>query len=473
MEMTELPPSVLRHPRISVSSTNADDPAFIVHAGTGYDGVVGFGKGGINCTGALLAGDGRHILTAAHCFNNNDNTANLNPNPAEYTVFFDLPTGRFPIAVEAIFVHPNWTADAVLNNDVAILKLVQTAPDAADRYELYLTADEVGKTIIRVGYGDSGTGLRGQNENDPTATKRIGQNRYDALTEIFNSSQNAVNTIPGTQLAYDFDSGQPANDAFGREFGLQDLGVAQEVGSSNGDSGGPSLIDGKIAGIVSNGFSPTTPGIDFDGVDGNVSYGEYSVDTRVFAFARYIAQTLAQSRQGDDTVWGTNRTDLLFGNRGIDTIWGLGGNDIALGGRDGDVISGGDGNDGLAGNLGNDAINGELGDDTLFGGQDSDTLSGGLGNDVLSGDLGNDLLVGGEGSDRFEFREIDGVDMIADFTDGQDVIGLKAGLTFAQLAIAQVANDTVVTAAGGLSMTLQGIDRSAIGETDFMAIAMI
>jgi Trypsin/RTX calcium-binding nonapeptide repeat (4 copies) len=469
--MTELHPSVQRYPRIAVSSSNADDPAFIVQSGTGYDGVVGFGKGAINCTGALLAGDGRHILTAAHCFNNDDETANLNPNPAEYTVFFDLPTGRVPIAVEAIFVHPNWTSDQVLNNDVAILKLVQTAPEAADRYELYPTPDEVGKTIVRVGYGSSGTGFQGQNENDSTSIKRMGQNRYDALTEIFNSAQNLLNVIPGTQLAYDFDNGQPANDAFGREFGLNDLGVPQEVGSSSGDSGGPSLIDGKIAGIVSNGFSPTTPGIDFDGVEGNVSFGEYSVDTRTFAYAGYIAQTLAESRSGDDTVLGTNRNDLLLGNRGNDAISGLGGDDIVLGGRDHDALSGGDGNDGLGGNLGNDAVNGENGNDTLFGGQESDTLTGGAGNDVLSGDLGNDVLTGGEGGDRFDFRAIDGVDLITDFTDGQDLMGLKAGLTFAQLAIAPVGNDTVLTALGGLSITLQGVNFSAIGEADFITIS--
>ncbi|MGB7274658.1 MAG: trypsin-like serine protease [Geitlerinemataceae cyanobacterium] len=468
--MTQLLPSSQHHPRVAVSSTNADDPAFIVHSGTGYDGVVGLGRGGINCTGALLAGDGRHILTAAHCFNHDDETANLNPNPAEYTVFFDLPTGRVPVAVEAIFVHPNWTFDAVLNNDVAILKLAQTAPEAADRYELYPTPDEMGKTIVRVGYGVSGTGFQGQNENDFAGIKRIGRNRYDALTEIFNSPQSPVNVIGGAQWAYDFDSGQPANDAFGREFGIVDLGVPQEVGASSGDSGSPSFIDGKIAGVVSNGFSPLTPGIDFDGVDGNVSFGEYSVDTRTFFHAGYIAQTLAESRSGDDRILGTNRNDLLFGNRGNDTIFGLGGDDIALGGGDRDVISGGDGNDGLGGNTGSDIVNGEAGNDTIFGGQDDDTLTGGVGNDVLSGDLGNDLLTGGEGSDRFDVRATDGIDIITDFTDGQDLIGLKAGLIFAELSIAQVGNDTVLTSVRGLSITLQWVNISAIGETDFIIV---
>jgi Ca2+-binding RTX toxin-like protein len=418
----------------------------------------------------VLLDSGRHILTAAHCFNNDDETVNLKPNPAEYTVFFDLPTGQISVAVEAIFVHPNWTSDKVLNNDIAIIKLASTAPEAADRYELYPTPDEVGKTIVRVGYGSSGTGFQGQNENDLTSIKRIGQNRYDALTEIFNSPVFAVNVIPGTQLAYDFDNGQPANDAFGQEFGLNDLGVPREVGASSGDSGGPSFIDGKIAGVVSNGFSPTTPDIDFDGVDGNVSFGEYSVDTRVLAYAGYIAQTLSASRSGDDTILGTNRNDLLLGNRGNDRIEGLGADDIALGGRDSDVIFGGDGNDGLGGNIGSDVVQGENGNDTLFGGQDSDTLTGGTGNDLLSGDLGNDVFTGGEGGDRFDFQTIDGIDIITDFTDGQDLIGLKGGLTLAQLAIVQIGNDTVMTTASGLSISLQGVNIAAISSADFTGV---
>ncbi|MGB6169588.1 MAG: hypothetical protein WBF52_18550, partial [Geitlerinemataceae cyanobacterium] len=63
-----------------------------------------------------------------------------------------------------------------------------------------------------------------------------------------------------------------------------------------------------------------------------------------------------------------------------------------------------------------------------------------------------------------------GIDIITDFTDGQDLIGLKAGLIFAELSIAQVGNDTVLTSVRGLSITLQWVNISAIGETDFIIV---
>ncbi|RMG06416.1 MAG: calcium-binding protein, partial [Cyanobacteria bacterium J055] len=102
--------------------------------------------------------------------------------------------------------------------------------------------------------------------------------------------------------------------------------------------------------------------------------------------------------------------------------------------------------------------------------QENDVLHGGAGEDILSGDLGNDVLTGGDGGDRFDFRAIDGADIITDFTDGQDLLGLKEGLTFEQLAIVQVGSDTVVTAAGGLSITLQGVNFVTIDRSDFIVI---
>mgnify|MGYP001105368137 CR=1 FL=1 len=423
-------------PRISVPTNNPDDPAYIVQPGTGLDGVVGFGTlGEIDCTGALLW-TGRHILTAAHCFNMDDETANPNPNPSDYTVFFDLPTGRVGVPVARIFQHPNWTSDEASNNDIAIIELAQTAPEAADRYEIYTAFDEVSQPILRVGYGTKGTGNAGELPDD-NATRRFGLNRYEGLGEIFNVETD-FNILPGTQLVYDFDNGLPQNDALGVEFGLVDLGFgSQEVGSSQGDSGGPSFIGNKIAGIVSYG---TSSNADINS-NNDTSFGELFADTRVSAYAGYIAETIALSNSGDDLVLGTNRNDNLNGNRGNDTIDGLGGNDILLGGRDNDTISGGDGDDGIGGNIGNDRIDGGSGNDILLGGKDNDLLIGNLGNDVLSGDFGQDILIGNEGGDTFILRTDTAVvdpgqaDIIADFNAIEDAIGLTAGLTEANLSL--------------------------------------
>jgi hypothetical protein len=79
------------------------------------------------------------------------------------------------------------------------------------------------------------------------------------------------------------------------------------------------------------------------------------------------------------------------------------------------------------------------------------------------------LLTGGVGGDRFDFRLGDGINIITDFTDLQDIIGLQGGLTFEQLTISQVGNDTQITA-GELSITLKGISSSTIGAADFALV---
>jgi Ca2+-binding RTX toxin-like protein len=183
--------------------------------------------------------------------------------------------------------------------------------------------------------------------------------------------------------------------------------------------------------------------------------------------------------EGDDSIFGNQGSDYLDGGKGNDAIFGGEGNDLASSGQGNDHIQGNLGNDMLIGNAdndtlygnaGNDVLEGNDGNDFLFGGQDADTLTGGSGTDVISGDRGNDLLTGGSGGDRFDFSVNDGADIIADFTDGQDIIGLKGGLTFNQLVVTQVGNNTQISAGNQLSITLQGVSSSAIGATDFALV---
>ncbi|NEQ73583.1 MAG: trypsin-like serine protease [Okeania sp. SIO2D1] len=79
---------------VAVSSNDPNDTRFIAPSDQ-FTGVVEFENTvtGETCTGSLLAGDGFHILTAAHCFNNQDDSANLNPNPNDYIVSFELVDG--------------------------------------------------------------------------------------------------------------------------------------------------------------------------------------------------------------------------------------------------------------------------------------------------------------------------------------------------------------------------------------------
>lgn len=71
---------------------------------------------------------------------------------------------------------------------------------------------------------------------------------------------------------------------------------------------------------------------------------------------------------------------------GTTEIDGLEGNDTLFGSNDSDVIRGGDGHD---------VILGYAGSDRVFGGKGRDLLIGGLGTDTLYGDNGEDILIGG------------------------------------------------------------------------------
>lgn len=157
-----------------------------------------------------------------------------------------------------------------------------------------------------------------------------------------------------------------------------------------------------------------------------------------------------------------------------------------LGDDTGETIPGTAEDDIIAGLAGNDTLSGLAGDDQLFGGAGDDILDGGADNDFLTGDSGSDTLTGGTGADVFIYAEGDGgatvalADLITDFVDGTDVIGLRDGLTFADLTIDQSADvvgdvtfDTVisVTATSEILTVLDGIDGGVTIDTnDFIIV---
>ena len=159
---------------------------------------------------------------------------------------------------------------------------------------------------------------------------------------------------------------------------------------------------------------------------------------------------------GNDSLWGDAGDDLLWGNAGNDNLWGNGGDDSLWGDDGNDRLSGGSGNDGLQGgdgddtlwggasddlllgdagadflqgDAGNDRLWGNDGDDELWGGDGNDFLDGNAGDDELRGGAGDDDLWGGAGDDVFRFNFDHGDDIIADFTDGEDLIDLSVFVT--------------------------------------------
>jgi len=175
---------------------------------------------------------------------------------------------------------------------------------------------------------------------------------------------------------------------------------------------------------------------------------------------------------GADEIWGWVNDDTAFGGDGDDQMDGGGGGDWFHGGAGDDYVVGesfsfGSGwNDHLFGDDGADLLFGFDGDDVLDGGDDSDIMLGYGGNDSYNGGAGGDffqVLTGGYGG---------GIDVIADFVDGEDKILMAYdGLTAPDMSdvesIEQDGLDTLITFTDAGTMRLVGVDAALIDANDF------
>jgi len=282
----------------------ADSPDNHVTPSDEYTGVVYiyalFSDGNVYVGSGSLLSSGMHILTAGHVVFDFIGS----PIPAQnILVQFETENGFEMYQVTQNYVHPSYTGNYTSEVDLAVLTLERLAPEKAERYDLYRGSDELGTVVNLVGYGSSGTGWTG-NVLGP-GTRRSGYNRFEALGTIFDSTYN-----PNT-LVWDFDSGLPQNDAFGYYFGMHNLGLGAALESSiaGGDSGGPSFIDGRIAGVHSYG-GPMFPNSPVDAVLGvNGSFGEFAVDVRVSAYTDWIDSIMVTGAAGT-SEYLVNQTEL-------------------------------------------------------------------------------------------------------------------------------------------------------------------
>jgi Trypsin len=262
-------------------------------------------------TGELLA-TGRDILTAAHIVT--DDAGNLVTGNIQ--IIFEQPQKfTYTVPNTAITLAPGWTGMAQMGNDLAIIALPSPAPATAARYSLYTATDEVTQNFVIDGFGQTGTGDKGS--TDPKffasyGTLRAAYNRYDGTNAIFGMAP--VRPIPAntplplpsfpanSALVYDFDNGNPNNDALGYYYGVNNTGVVgiggafgQEGFAAPGDSGGAGFIGSALASIVSYGFGfPANPPDFLPGT--NDTFGEIEVDTRVSAFANWINSVIYANR---------------------------------------------------------------------------------------------------------------------------------------------------------------------------------
>ncbi|WP_068305203.1 M10 family metallopeptidase C-terminal domain-containing protein [Pararhodobacter sp. CCB-MM2] len=265
------------------------------------------------------------------------------------------------------------------------------------------------------------------------------------------------------------------------------LGGNDTMWAGAGDNGDDSVFGGAGADIAGLGGGDDLAVGDgyFDGV---TAYGETSDDGQDTIYAGAgddlvitggydgsSAPTYASAGNGAIAASVTGRAaDTAFTGKGRDILYGADGNDVLGGGFDADYVHGGGGNDTIYAGTGSfaDTLVGGDGNDLIYNGGGNDKVFGGAGADELWGGAGDDTLTGGAGADTFCFTPSNGSDVIVDFENGtdtiliEDVSGGSDAERFANLSIDQIGSDAVISV-DALSITVQGVNASALDASDF------
>lgn len=294
--------------------STSDASRQLASPGKGVDGVVRIKMSdGVFGTGVLLY-DGRHVLTARHLLNTGANALGT-------LVTFETERGTWTVGVSEALGLKSWNATN-LQSDLLLLKLQETAPQDADRYDLYRDQDEIGQSLVMAGYGVSGTGNAGAGSEAASSTlRRYAENRFDGeMSALKALAGSRLSWSPPTdsQLWADFDNGLAAQDATRLWTGQADLGRGSKEGMiTPGDSGSPAFVNGQVAGVASYTFTSSAPAgtSDID-AQANSSFGEVAVWQRISSYQQWIDQNVRKAYPNAPTKAEEVKASVAEGNGG-------------------------------------------------------------------------------------------------------------------------------------------------------------
>lgn len=275
------------------------------------------------------------------------------------------------------------------------------------------------------------------------------------LVDETNGQTANVNSGHGMQLAYQTADGQ---------WGVVKTTKWTEVYTTNANNNDDGVQHSHVTVDPTTGVMNVAFEDQWGGGDQNFNDANFTVNigqANAILMPHVGTSTTSSTSADDDTLIGGSGNDTLLGMRGNDMLNGGAGDNYLNGGTGDDTFVAGGGNDTIVGGKGFDTIdfskatagvNVDLGAhtasgfgtdkitgveavvgsgfaDTLTGDKADNTIFGGAGDDHIRGGKGSDLLIGGDGNDTFIWARSDigkGVDKIADFGNGKDVLDLTA-----------------------------------------------
>jgi len=233
----------LQAPAMAIVINDTAGSATAIGLGDGHPAVVELFLGGSLCSGALI--DATHVITAQHC--------TFGTSAASMTVSFHnvnndgTPDTNIGVSAKA---EMNATNSLVDGTDIAILTLASAAPGGIAPLA-FASGVAIGDTVDTVGFGLNGVGSTGHG-GTRDGLRWAAENTLDQFgaaactTEAFCTGGSVAGSA--NILNTDFDDGSAANNLLGSAAMLTNEGT-----TAPGDSGGPLLINGLIAGVLSGG----------------------------------------------------------------------------------------------------------------------------------------------------------------------------------------------------------------------------